>query len=220
MQSLSLISVVIAVTGLFLAIFGIVKLLSRRWLIGFGAGSAGLGVLAVAVILLLLSSNLRTYQRLVYEMPVAQVSFEQISSRQFLAEVFNVRTGERIRYQLFGDEWQLDARIITWHGVATVLGLDPRYRLQRISGRYTDVRQEISSQRSVHNLLSEERIDLWSFVRDYQQWLAWIDVTYGTAVFLPMVDSASYSVAISRTGLIARPANRVAEEAVGQWTRI
>ncbi len=217
-MSLSLISIVAAVAGLFLAVFGLVRLLRRRWLAGICIGSTGLAVLAAAVIMILLATNLRTYQRLVYEMPVAQISFEAISPKRFYAEIINVRTGKRARYELLGDEWQLDVQLITWHGLATVFGLDPHYQLQRISGRYTDINQELSSQRSVHSLLTEDTVDIWSFVKRYQQWIAWIDVAYGSAVYLPMADGASYNVSISRTGLIARPDNQAAEAAVGQWS--
>jgi hypothetical protein len=219
-MSLSFFSIVAAVVGLFLAVFGLARLFRRRWLTGICIGSTGLGILAASVILLLLASNLRTYQRLVYEMPVAQVSFEAISSKRFNAEIVNVRTGKREHYELLGDEWQLDVQVVTWHGLATLIGFDPHYRLQRISGRYIDIRQELSSQRSVHNLMSEDMVDIWSFVKDYQQWISLVDVAYGSAVYLPMVDKASYSVSISRTGLIARPDNGPAREAVGRWSSI
>lgn len=219
-MSLSSISIVAAVAGLLLAIFGLVRLFRRRWLTGFFIGSTGLVVLAVAVMMVLLATNLRTYQRLVYEMPVAQVSFEAISPKRFDVEIVNVRTGKSAHYELLGDEWQLDCQIITWQGFATVFGFDPHYRLQRISGRYLDINQELSSQRSAHSLLTETNTDIWSFVKNYQQWITWIDVAYGSAVYLPMADNASYSVSISRTGLVARPHNRAAEDAVGQWSRL
>jgi len=169
------------------------------------------------VIMLLLAMNLRTYQRLVYEVPVAQVAFEAVSPKRFYVEIFNTRTGKKARYELLGDEWQLDARIVTWHGLATVLGLDPYYRLQRLSGRYLNISQERSSQKSAHSLYTEDSVDIWSFLKDYQQWIAWIDVAYGSAVYLPMVDKASYVVSMSRTGLIVRPDNQAASDAVGQW---
>jgi hypothetical protein len=220
MSSLSVISVVIAASGLLLIILGLVRLFRRRWLAGFGMGSTGLGVLAVAAISVLFASNLRTYQRLVYEMPVARVSFLKVSSRRFTAELTNITTGETMYYELLGDEWQLDAQIITWHGLATVFGLDPQYRLQRISGRYADTDQELSSQRSVYDLMTDEPVKVWSFVKDYQQWATWVDTSYGTAVFLPMVNRGRYIVSISRTGLTARPDNQAAEEAVGLWNRI
>jgi len=219
-MSSSLISIVVAVVGLLLAVFGLVRLFRRKWLTGVFIGSTGLAVFALAAMMLLLATNLRTYQRLVYEMPVARVSFEALSPKRFDVEIVNVRTGLREHYELLGDEWQLDVQVITWQGFATVFGFDPHYRLQRLSGRYIDINQELASQRSVHSLLDETTTDIWSFVKNYQQWITWIDVAYGSAVYLPMADKASYSVSISRTGLIARPHNRAAEEAVGQWSRL
>ena len=44
-----------------------------------------------------------------------------------------------------------------------------------------------------------------------------VDATYGSAVFLPMNDAARYSISISRNGLVARPDNAIAREAVSNW---
>ena len=40
---------------------------------------------------------------------------------------------------LRGDEWQMDARVVNWKPPATLLGLDPIYQLDRLSGRYSDI---------------------------------------------------------------------------------
>ena len=44
-----------------------------------------------------------------------------------------------------------------------------------------------------------------------------LDAAYGSAVYLPMSDAARYQVSISRTGLVARPMNDSAREAVSRW---
>ena len=217
MQSLVLVGIVIALAGLGLTIFSIMKLYRRRWLSGMSTATSSVCLLALAAIILLVASNLTTYQRLVYEAPVAEVSFEQAGPALFNVALLNSDTGEVSHYELFGDEWQLDAQILTWHGVVTVLGLDAQYRLLRLSGRYVDIDQEKSSARSVHALAPVKSIDVWSTIQDYQRWIAWADATYGSAVFLPMADQARYKVSISRTGLVARPDNQVARTAVGRW---
>lgn len=217
MQSLVLVGSVIAATGLILFVYSFAKLYRRRWLTGLGAGSSSIGLLVVSSIVLLAASNLTTYQRLVYESPVAEVSFVQLAPAQFNVELLNLETGETRHYQLFGDEWQLDAQILTWHGFMTLLGLDTQYRLLRLSGRYVDINDEKTSARSVHALASVKSYDVWSSIQQYQRWITLADATYGSAVFLPMVDQARYKVSISRTGLIARPANAAARQAVSRW---
>jgi hypothetical protein len=113
--------------------------------------------------------------------------------------------------------------VLTWQGLATLFGLDANYRLHRIAGRYLDIDEERARPRSVYSLLKKQpmvdgdKFDLWQFAHKHQDWLHWVDAAYGSAVFLPMTDGARYSIAISRTGLIARPANDEARKAVSQW---
>jgi len=44
-----------------------------------------------------------------------------------------------------------------------------------------------------------------------------VDAHYGTATYLPMAHGAIFEVTMTRTGLIARPVNEAAREAVGDW---
>ena len=223
MQLLTLISTLLVVLGLAFAVVGIKRLLQRRFV-----NAAGLHVSAAIFLLLasstfLLASNLYTYQRLVYEQPVAEIEFKQLAEQEFSAEINALDSVFKQNVVLRGDEWQLDAQVLSWQGVATLLGLDANYRLHRISGRYLDITEEQQRPRSVYSLIKksayieDETFDLWQFAHKYQSWLQWVDAVYGSAVFLPMTDGAKYSIAISRTGLIARPANDEAREAVSHW---
>lgn len=223
MQLLTFVSALIALIGLAFAVVGIKRLIQRRFFKAAGLQLTGVLFLALASSAFLLASNLYTYQRLVYEQPVAEISFEQLSEQQFRAEIDSLDSEFKQVVNLRGDEWQLDAQVLSWQGVATLLGLDANYRLHRISGRYVDIIQEQQSPRSVFSLvrspayIEDEKFDLWQFAHEYQDWLQWVDAVYGSAVFLPMTDGARYSISISRTGLIARPANDEARKAVSQW---
>lgn len=178
---------------------------------------SGLTLLAVAGVLFLVVSNLYTYQRLVYESPVAEISFEQIAPSRFNVVLQLPETGKARRYELLGDEWQLDAQILSWRGYASLLGLDPYYRLHRLSGRYTNIEQERRREHSVYALAEERNFDFWQLVHEYHEWIQLVDAMYGSAVFLPMTDQAKYSVSISRNGLVARPDNAEAKRAVSRW---
>ena len=196
---------------------GILKLTKRLLRSSVRYEITGIVLLSFAAILFLVSSNIHTYERLVYEQPVASISFHKISPKHFSVELKELGSGESWFYELRGDEWQLDAQILTWHGYANLLGLDAYYRLHRLSGRYTDIEEEHNAPRTVHGLAAEQRIDLWSYANEYRNWLSMVDATYGSAVFLPMNDSARYSISISRNGLVARPDNAVAKQAVSDW---
>jgi hypothetical protein len=116
-----------------------------------------------------------------------------------------------------GDEWQLDARVLTWKPPATILGLDPVYQLERLSGRYSNIERERSAPRTVHSLAEERPLDFWNLAREYPRYTPGIDAFYGTATYLPLADGARFQVTLSRDALIARPANEQAREAVGDW---
>ncbi|VAW51689.1 hypothetical protein MNBD_GAMMA06-1905 [hydrothermal vent metagenome] len=223
MQQLTLVSVLIVIVGLAFVATGIRRLFQRKFLKAAGLEFSGLLFLLLASSAFLLASNLYTYQRLVYEQAVAEISFQNISPQQYRADINALDSDFQQSVNLNGDEWQLDAQVLTWQGVATLFGLDANYRLHRISGRYLDISDEQQRPRTVYSLLKkseyieDDKFDLWQFAHKNQGWLQWVDAVYGSAVFLPMSDGAKYSIAISRTGLIARPANDEAREAVSQW---
>lgn len=217
MQTLTLTSIVIGSIGVLLCVLGIVKLTKRLLMSSVRYEITGIVLLTIAAMLFLVSSNIHTYERLVFEQPIASISFHKISDQHYSVELTELASGESWFYELRGDEWQLDAQILTWHGYANLLGMDAYYRLHRLSGRYTDIDEERNAPHSVHGLATEERIDLWSYANEYRNWLSMVDATYGSAVFLPMNDSARYSISISRNGLVARPDNAVAREAVSNW---
>jgi hypothetical protein len=118
---------------------------------------------------------------------------------------------------LRGDEWQIDARVLKWRGIAVLIGFDTLYRLDRLSGRYRNIVQEITGQRTVYSLSEEQGLDLWLIARRYALWIPWVDALYGSATYMPMVDGASYTISVSSTGLLARPSNDIASKAVGEW---
>jgi len=216
-QALTITSIIFGSIGLLFCVLGIAKLTKRLLMSSVRYEITGIVLLAVAAMLFLVSSNIHTYERLVYEQPIANISFHKISPKHFSVELKELGSGESWFYELQGDEWQLDAQILTWKGYANLLGLDSYFRLHRLSGRYTDIDEERTAPHTVHGLATEERIDLWSYANEYRNWLNMVDATYGSAVFLPMNDAARYSVSISRNGLVARPDNAVAREAVSNW---
>jgi hypothetical protein len=169
------------------------SILSVAAVTAFGVGMGGL--------------NLYTYSRFTNEIPVASVAFEKTGSQEFVVRWVPV-TGERETFVLRGDEWQLDVRMIKWTDWLTFIGEDPLYRLDRISGRYRDVDQARRQAPVIVDLAVEEGIDVWSFARRAGDWLPGIDASYGTSVYLPMVDGIAYQVAMTRTGLIARRTSR------------
>jgi hypothetical protein len=173
-------------------------------------------VLATAAVAVLLAMNLYTYARLTHEQQAARVSIRQLGERQYVLTVETRRAPPR-HFQVNGDEWQIDARVLKWRALGNLLGFDTVYRFERLSGRYADVTQERGAARTVHPLAEDPGLDLWSLVRKHHDYVPLADALYGSAVYVPMAEGAEYMVTVSTSGLVVRPGNDAARKAVGGW---
>lgn len=210
-------SIISVLIGICVLIFGLHLLLRGTWFLGWVRGMVGVFFIALAIGLTFIALDLYSYQQLLVDKPIATVSFEQIDERKFVATLAMSDSGETSEYYLTGDQWQIDARVIRWKGAMRTLGGKPGYRLDRISGRYLTVADERTQERTVYSLSSQEYgLDLWALARE-QERLPWMDAAYGSATFVPMADDAVYEVALSHTGLLAKPLNAAAEQAVNHW---
>lgn len=158
-----------------------------------------------------------SYSRLVDEQLVSRIEFDQKSPGEFRARLMIAGTADQF-FILRGDEWQIDAKIVTWKPPLTILGLAPIYKLDRLSGRYTDISREKSEPRTIHSLAQTTPTDVWQIAQRFPLLLPGVDAHYGTATYVPMADGARFNVSLTRNALIARPANTVARDAVGTWS--
>ena len=201
----------------FLFLISAARRLSSRRLLGGAAHGATAIIIALGVVCAaLIGLNLRTYQRLSFEQPAAELQLTRIGDRQY-SGVVAYPTGERAAFELRGDEWQVDARMLKWTAFANLVGFDAAYRLERISGRYTNIDDERTKPRTVYELAGPGLMDAWDLVHRYHRWVPWIDAMYGSATYLPMSDGALYEIKVSQSGLVARPLNQAAREAVSGW---
>lgn len=164
-----------------------------------GIGGIGGAILAFSV---LLGGNLWTYARLTHEAEVGTISFTQRQD-SYLATISFPDQPTR-QFDLKGDEWQLDTRILKWKPWATLLGKDTYYQLDRVSGRYRDPEQARNTLPSVADLRDAKWLDIWGLARDYPSLLFMVDAEYGSSVFLPILDGVSYRITMSDSGVLAR----------------
>jgi|APFre7841882630_1041343.scaffolds.fasta_scaffold04184_2 hypothetical protein len=192
------------------------RLRRRRLLSGAVTGLGAISLFLLAACALLLAADMRTYRRLSAEQRAGEIEFSSIGAHQFNG-VLTYPAGERAAFSLRGDQWQVDARILKWRAFANLMGFDAAYRLERISGRYSRIEDERDLPRTVYPLNPPNRLDLWELAHRFHSWLPWFDAIYGSAVYLPMADAASYEIKVSQSGLVARPLNQAARDAVGNW---
>ena len=207
---------VVSILGLILILLSVARLYQRRMISAGLHGIPGLILMLCSLLLFSVSVNLYTYQRLTYEQDIAELTFYKLGTQYF--KVFlKLSNDNNKEYYLHGDEWQLDARVLKWHGIANLYGLDANYRFERISGRYREIQQERFRPRTVFSLSDSAGLDLWSLVKQHKKWFPWIDAYYGSAAFMPMADQAKYRVSITQSGLLARPVNEQGESVLQSW---
>ena len=207
---------VCALAGLLFLIFAVRRLRQWRLLAGSGHALVGVCFLLAAATAGMLGFSLLTYERLTHEQLAAEIMLSRVGERRYLATL-TYPSGRTQSFELRGDEWQVDAKVLKWRGLANIAGFDTVYRIERISGRYRDIDSERSSPRTVHMLNEPARIDAWELARRYRAYVPWVDALAGSATFLPMADGALFQVSVSQSGLIARPLNQAGRDAVAGW---
>jgi len=208
---------ILALLGGLLFFYGVRSLWRHRFTAGSLEGLTGLLLLAVAGLLVAVAMNLQTYNRLTHEAPVAEIHFQRRTAEHFWGYL-TLGRAEAMVFDMRGDEWQLDARILKWKGIALLLGFDTLYRLDRLGGRYRDIVRERTLPRSVYSLAGDGvGLEIWTLAQRFSTWVPLVDAVYGNSAYVPMADGARFVVSISASGLVARPGNSIAERAVRRW---
>lgn len=216
MFTIYLIIGLLLILGALLLIGGVRRIWRRSPLTGSLQGLTGLLLLSLAALAMAIAVNLYTYQILVQEQPVAEVRFEALGPQYFRVYLLP-EAGTSQVLELRGDQWQIDARVLKWSGLANLLGMKTSYRLERLSGRYRDIQQERKGVHTVYRLDNDKGIDLWALVQKSERKLPWLDAIYGSAAYMPMVDKGRFRVTISNSGLVVRADNAVAQQAIYEW---
>jgi hypothetical protein len=200
---------------LLIVIAGSIILLKTEWLLQWLKGTAGLLLIGLAVYFSLFSLNLFSYQQLSREAPLVTVSFRQLGPQSYVATL-SQPDGVNVDYQLNGDLWRLDARIVRWKGFFALLGFQSGYQLERVQGRYLTLEDERNKDASTYKI-SRPAIgfDVWQNART--GWSMMIHADYGSGNPMPMADGAIYEVTLGNSGLIARPLNEAAQNALKRW---
>jgi hypothetical protein len=202
-----------------LVVFGLASiagagfLLYRRgWFLIWLKASFAMSLISGAVFSLLSLIDILSYKQLLAEVPIASISIYEKQPQHFDLTLIAI-DGEEQRFEIYGDQWQLDARLLTWVGPIAALGKKPLYRLDRISGRYISLEQARNAEQSIYGLKQSDMIDVWQILQAIP---SWIDANYGSAVYMPMENGAVYSVHLTAKGMNVRPVNSIAKKLLGE----
>lgn len=224
----------VALIGFVVLIRGLRALFGGKPFRGVAGALFGGGALWAASLAALFGMNLQTYERLTYERPVATLALRQLGPQFYEINLTQPTVQGQTAdagalYPVHGDDWRIEAQVLKWKPWANVMGLDSQYRLDRLSGRYRAIEQELHGGRSAYDLAAAAsnarngavpfKVEAWDAIRRYRPYIDAADTLYGSAAYMPMADGARYEVWITQSGLVARPVNEVARNAsAGGWT--
>ena len=178
-------------------------------LIRYGSFSALLAVLGISGSSLL---ALQSYQRLSAETLVAELSFEQLAPQRYQASLLKGNFCQSEEFLVLGDQWRVDAQFLKWKPWANVLGLDSRYRLERLEGRYTNVVEQNQRAKLSHGLTGGA--DFKAFDQISQTLLVlFADVEYGSSTYQRIDTESIFQVYKTTSGLITRHKPKALERA-------
>ncbi len=209
-------AICLIILGLGLIVRGISRIRIRRRLFGSIYWSSGLGMASIGLLMLAVAANVYTYHRLTAEILVADIKIKQIAPNSYDLQLTEVGK-QPLNFEVIGDEWQLDARFLRWRSWATLLGKEPMLRLERLSGRYSDIEQAKVAQRSLYALNPHPGLDVWKYAREYAEWLPFIDAYFGSSVYMPLIADGHYKVIATDGGLMVRAVNLPAKKILKDW---
>jgi hypothetical protein len=191
--------------GALLIISGLSALLRRRPVRFIFRTLVGLLLLALGALAGTISVGLNGYRALTREELAARVEVRPIGPQLFEA-TFLIPDRPAVTYELRGDAIYVDAHVLKWTPMANMLGLHTSYELDRAAGRYDDIAQERSGERTIHSLalIADKRVDLFSLRRRYAALSPLFDAEYGSGTFVPVTKPATFEVRVSPTGLLIR----------------
>lgn len=210
------VAILLAIIAVLAALLAL-RLLVGRWLLGWLRGTAGIALTVLAVAVAVGAWDLRGYRPLSATEPIGTLSFDQLDEQHFTA-ILSTPDGTERRFELRGDMWQVDVRLLRWADALTRLGLTPGYRLDRLSGRYLSLEDEQNQPRTVVGLAPDKSLfDVWAWLRRSGNTLGILAADYGSAAYLPMAEGAMYRIGLGNDGLIATPLNDPARTAIERW---
>ena len=184
--------------------FGAMVAHRRRRVAGVGFSVVSTLVLvALCVVFAALTLGTAGYRALTREETAATVRIEPREPQHFVAH-FEFPSGREARFELAGDELYVDAHILKWKSVANWIGMHTEYELDRVGGRYMNLDDERSRQRTIYSLAPQRPIDVFQLARKHTRLKTLVDAEYGSATFVHANRASVFEVRVSTSGLLIR----------------
>ncbi len=136
-----------------------------------------------------------TYTTLTKEVPIVTLEFKKLDHNKFKAFLKDKEGDDLGAYEIFGDQWQLDAGFYKMEYFANLLGIESKYTLDRFQGRYKNIDDANSKKSISYQLESNSLVENFGF---------FFDTTYGSSTYEDIELNTLYTVLKTPTGLMVR----------------
>src|SRR5439155_15047452 len=110
--------------------------------------------------------GIQGYRAFTQEALAATIKTGPVGPHRFRATV-TLADNSLHMFDLAGDAVYIDAHVLKWRPLGTLLGLETVYELDRIAGRYQAISDERSQQRTVYSLAARKPFDAFDLARRY-----------------------------------------------------
>jgi len=162
--------------------------------------------LTVGMLLGAITVGIQGYRAFTQEALAATIKTEPLGPHHFRATV-TLADSSLHMFDLAGDAVYVDAHVLKWRPIGTLLGLETVYELDRIAGRYQTLSDEQLQERTVYSLAANKPFDAFDLAHRYWVLRPFVDAEYGSATFIGATtpSGGTYEVRVSTTGLLVRP---------------
>ena len=143
-----------------------------------------------------------TYKVLTKETLIAKIEFVKSDYENKIHQVIllDEEDNEIGKYKIYGDQFQLDAKFMKMKYWSNLLGLDSRYDLERLQGRYSNNKEQNAKKTISHDLSEDTILDTFSFFG----WNIFVDTNYGSSTYMEILKGFKYEIFKTTTGIIVR----------------
>lgn len=177
---------------------------NRRRLGSFVGFLAAALFLSSSMLLGAITVGIHGYRAFTQETLAATIKTEPVGPHRFRATV-TLPDSSLHMFDLAGDAVYVDAHVLKWRPIGTLLGLETVYELDRIAGRYQTLSDEQQQERTVYSLATKKPFDAFDLARSYWVLRPFVDAEYGSATFIGTAPrGATHEVRVSTSGLLIR----------------
>ena len=180
-----------------------------------------IGVVLPSVAIILTTVSFVTLAQVSNEVPIAKVTFEKDHmgfKKRWKLHYFDIATEGQLDEWIYGDNWRLDVAFLKMKPWANLFGVQPRFVIERIEGRYKSISEQNSEIRFAYDLKDDEDIYMPDRWFDYN---FFVDVEYGSSVYTTIKTDTVFTVYRTAIGVLVREEQKqVKDKSQKEWWEI